>query len=306
MADDSGIDPRLLELVERRLIDSIETKLRPRLFGFYAAIGSAVIAVLSLVGWSIFTEAKQNAVDHVKVELAGNVRDQIGKLDVEMQVAEKIRKRVAAQLDEMATTVEAATLNAEKVKLASERIESMGGKLRELEGQIALNSEALQAVQKVSGELAKLAADVNALAGAQPSASNRDVQASTNAIIDASKKSAERLLNLAGSKVVFIQYYAVKEPAVRQLASQLKNQGYVVPEIDNEVMSKAGMRDVRFFHPSDAEAAAALAATVNRELGELADVIGGPVTVKPLVGWTASKPKPGTLELWIGGRAPPE
>jgi hypothetical protein len=59
----------------------------------------------------------------------------------------------------------------------------------------------------------------------------------------------------------------------------------------------AGLSEVRYFFASDRERAEGLAADVNRVL--VAAGYRGDVTVRDLSGYRSTKPREGTLELWL-------
>ena len=72
---------------------------------------------------------------------------------------------------------------------------------------------------------------------------------------------------------------------------------YRRPILEERTEKAAGLHEVRYFFPGDAERADRLAEDVNRVLGRAGYRMG--VTARGLTGYGGAKPRQGTLELWL-------
>jgi 6-phosphogluconate dehydrogenase len=88
---------------------------------------------------------------------------------------------------------------------------------------------------------------------------------------------------------------------VDQLRASLAAKGFTVPPAERTATA-ASLFEVRYFHAADKEAAERLAAVVSEAVQKGIPGETRSAAVVDLTGFTRTKPKPGTLELWYGRR----
>ncbi|MCB6178274.1 hypothetical protein LHP98_09040 [Rhodobacter sp. Har01] len=106
------------------------------------------------------------------------------------------------------------------------------------------------------------------------------------------------LADLAGQDTarVFIQFAGYSRGWAEKLAAALVQSGWQVQGADRggeRISAAAGLNEVRYFHPSDAELAAALAKAAQDWRA------GAPVGVVDLSATKFGRSEPGLLEVWI-------
>ena len=64
------MDEDTRELLERRLAERVEARVRGRLFAFYAAVGSIVLGVIGFFGYNIVTGLEDRAQGYARSAVA--------------------------------------------------------------------------------------------------------------------------------------------------------------------------------------------------------------------------------------------
>lgn len=155
------------ELLERRLADRVETRVRPRIFGFYAALGSLVLGVLGFFGYNVVAglegaardSARGYAEQYAREVVAPIVEQARGAARQAGDEAQRIAARIDA-LDDFQSRREAALIDGEHRvernqarvnQLAQEieqRLEEIVARLAETQQQVQNAQETMQATQE--------------------------------------------------------------------------------------------------------------------------------------------------------------
>jgi hypothetical protein len=300
----------MLELLERRLADSVGDRVERTLKVRYAGIVAAVLFVLGLAGYSWVENLVVKAIGPV----AKDAERTIAQMNVQLDLARENKKKLDILVEQINTDADSAQRRIEsfQARLGKQQeefdktLESVNDQLgavvmrrRELEADLAQNSRSLVAslveTRAEVANLAKLAADLTRLAAAgrlEAADEAARLQAEAQAILERAQRAAsgEHLAT------VFIQYGKSMPPEMaRALAERLEGQGYVVPAEDR-LANEA--REVRFFHAADREAADQLARDAMAALQGMGfqNLV---VEVRDFTTWTKAKPRAGTLELWL-------
>ncbi|MEM7685491.1 MAG: hypothetical protein AAF293_11745, partial [Pseudomonadota bacterium] len=173
------LDDNALELLERRLSERIETRVRGRLFRFYGTVGGIALGVISFFGYNIVSSLEDTAKTFAENAVAGAVRnaDQAAR-DASKQTL-KASERLAAVDEFQQRRIELILDSEEKLLTAKKKIddlsESISGRIdaidrdiQETEAQVAAQGQRLQAkdvagidyVDEVAVNVANLAAQV--------------------------------------------------------------------------------------------------------------------------------------------------
>jgi predicted phage tail protein len=313
--------PEMLELLERRLADSVGDRVERTLKVRYASILAAVLALVGVSGWGAIQSQVNNLVGNVLDPVRREAERAIEESKLRLESLRETQGRVAATTEKVEEQIAAGErrLEAFQARLTKQQdefdrlLETMNDQFaaalvrrRELEADIARTGRAVEAslaatraelagLARLTGELAALAAEGRP--GGQADAAR--FAAETAAIAERSQSA------FVGDLVatVFVQYdRAVPAKVAADLAQRLRAARYVVPGED-QVPTEA--REVRFFAAADREAADRLA----REAEAALEAMGLgrlPVEVKDLSAYDKAKPRAGTLELWLAlppGRA---
>jgi hypothetical protein len=299
--------PEIMELLERRLADSVGDRVEKALKYRYAAIVAAALGVLSLSGWSLIDNVVAKAVGPLLVDAQRNIAQM--NLQLELAKDQKVR------LDDMLEQIEVRAGEGQK------RLEGLSRKIAETQslfdrtladlqdqfGTVVVRRRELEADlelnRRLIGErLGMIQQDVAALAAATGSLA-QITAARTGAETDAVAAEAARIgaessagLDDRVKAVVFLQYGSdTDQAAIEQLAAALRKSGYVLPRAERMPIQA---REVRYFWPEDAEEARALAVATRKDLRRqgLGDV---EVQVKDFTEYAKAKPRPGTVELWL-------
>ncbi len=303
-----------LELIERRLAESVSARVRPALFRVYAAMGTAVIAVLGFVGWDIVADIKAEIKQEIKQEIEGSLiaeikekRQKINELVVESQVLAKQTNRIVTELDNQLKAFEPqATQLDETIK----KVESLNVDAKNIAALYSTEVEPLlENVQVISGQLKELAVQVNQLNAltsgntGSPGAASIGAKEARGAVISSvitETSDVEKKLKERNKITVFFQFAGAPRHQAEELSLQLKQMGYTVPGEDRE-SGAAGKHEVRYFHAQDEDAAEKLAGDATRALTELGypDSEYRAVEAASYVAYRAKKPREGVIELWL-------
>jgi hypothetical protein len=306
--------PEMLELLERRLADSVGDRVERTLKVRYASILAAVLALVGVSGWGAIQSQVNNLVGNVLDPVRREAERAIEESKLRLEALRETQGRVAATTEKVDEQIQAGErrLEAFQARLTKQQdefdrlLETMNDQFasalvrrRELEADIARTGRAVEAslaatraelagLARLTGELAALA--TQGRPGGEADAARFAAEAA--AIAERTQRAG------AGDVVatVFVQYdRTVPAKVAADLAERLRAARYVVPAED-QVPTEA--REVRFFDPADRGAADRLARDAEAALeamglGRLA------VEVKDLTAYAKAKPRAGTLELWL-------
>lgn len=300
----------MLELLERRLADTVADRVERTLKVRYAGIVAAVLFVLGISGYSVVDDLVGKAIGPV----AKDAERTIAQMNVQLDIVRETKKKLDALVEQINTDADAAqrrieTFQARLTKQQEEFDQTLASindqfgavlvRRRELEADLAQNSRSLvTSLAETRTELANLAkvtAELTRLAAAgrtDAAAEAARLEAEAQAILERAQRAAsgEHLAT------VFFQYgKSMPAEMAHAVAEQLQGRGYVVPTEDRMATEA---REVRYFHAPDREAANQLAREVTAALQAMgfADLA---VEVKDFTSYTKAKPRPGAVELWL-------
>ena len=310
MTNPPNVTPEMLELLERRLADNVGDRVERTLKVRYAGIVAAVLFVLGLAGYSWIENLVVKAIGPVSKDAERTITE----MNFQLDLARENKRKLDALVDQITTDADTAQRRIEsfQTRLGKQQEEfdtalaSLNDQLgavvvrrRELEADLQQNRTSLvanlAATRADVANLAGLATELTQLvAEGRPELSERADKLETMAAALVERMQREA----AGETLstVFIQYgKSVPGELADALADTLRADGYIVPSEDR-MPNEA--REVRYFHTGDRDAANTLAAKVTSGLAAL----GFPdqsVAVLDFTSWAKTKPRAGTLELWL-------
>lgn len=306
------VNPEMLELLERRLAESVGDRVERALKMRYAGIAAAVLAAVGFSGYSIvksqISDLVSNVLDPVRLEAQRTIE----QTKVQLEGLRETKTKVSAVTDQVAEQIQdgANQLQRFQAKLAKQEEEfdkvlaSVNDQLgtvvlrrRQLEADLAKSSAALStSLADTRTELASLASLVAGLTEAAAGGGSPEEAARLG---EEAKAVLARLQseNREGSQPTVFLQYAMTMPAdvARGVAEKLKGSGYIVPAEDR-MPNEA--REVRFFDARDQEPAVRLAHDATVALQAMG-FDRATVDVKDFTGYGKGKPRAGTLELWL-------
>jgi hypothetical protein len=310
MTNPPNVTPEMLELLERRLADNVGDRVERTLKVRYAGIVAAVLFVLGLAGYSWIENLVVKAIGPVSKDAERTITE----MNFQLDLARENKRKLDALVDQITTDADTAQRRIEsfQTRLGKQQEEfdtalaSLNDQLgavvvrrRELEADLQQNRTSLvanlAATRADVANLAGLATELTQLvAEGRPELGERADKLETMAAALVERMQREA----AGETLstVFIQYgKSVPGELADALADTLRAEGYIVPSEDR-IPNEA--REVRYFHTGDRDAANTLAAKVTSGLAAL----GFPdqsVAVLDFTSWAKTKPRAGTLELWL-------
>ncbi len=332
------LDDDKIELLERQLAERVTERVRPALFKLYAALGTAVIGVLGLVGWDVVTdiktEIKSDIINEIDAEI-GAKRQEILERTTETQILAKranaIIQRVEKQLDEFEPKAENLNETIDKVKslnvasqdftaIYSQELVPLVSNVEALSGQLSVLAEQVDELNKIVARVGEMEVAQSVVALSEESTSTTEegqpapppppqeivevVQKAEQrsmaiqSVITEARVAEQRLLDARKKPTVFFQFAGGSIEQAVALSDSLQKLGYTVPGEDRERYA-SGKHEVRYFHDEDKEAAKRLAQDTTQALQALGYVDMPTVTAEPFVAYLGKKPRVGVLELWL-------
>ncbi|MAE92697.1 MAG: hypothetical protein CMI67_24500 [Pelagibaca sp.] len=316
-----------LELIERRMSERVESRVRKDLFKYYRAIWGIALVVLGFFGYKVFSGieemAKGYAETSVKVTLEENLEAAKKATDAALETANKITAQVEA-LEEFQKSRWRVILAAEgqakrdearveHLKAATEeQLRDMTGQLEDAEAQLDAISERArnttgqggidalaQNVLSLGEQVEIITKAVQALEsreglGAEPVVTEENQARLAEVVADARTQAAEA--EQPSETVVYFQFAGVKREVAVAISRELELDGYKMPG-EERTAKAAGKHQVRYFFEADKERAKQLVEDVNRALS--GQGYRGDVATEDFTGYTSTKPRQGTLELWL-------
>ncbi|HVL19628.1 MAG TPA: hypothetical protein VM422_01365 [Amaricoccus sp.] len=309
------VNPETLELLENRLAQKVEVQVRDRLFKFYRAIWGVAIVALGFFGYNVISNlnatAKGYAESAVKPSVdranqaASEASTKIVTMTAQLEAMEDFQQRRLAALLAAEESANTAQAKVEKIRSDTDRQLAEAAAQLETVAQRTRTAGAGGDVEKLATSFAALAKQVElldqAVRGLQQAAPGDGTPAPA-LVADPARytdliSSVEQLTAApAGSGRVFFQFAGVNREVAQQISAALAGEGYEMPG-EERTEKAAGLHEVRYFFPGDAERADRLAEDVNRVLGRAGYRMG--VTARGLTGYGGAKPRQGTLELWL-------
>ena len=318
------IDEDRLELLERRLADNVDSKVRQSLFKFYGAIGVVVIAVAGYAGFDFIQQTKDEvrsqaikaATDMVAAEvdpLAAKARDTLVDLQVKMGVFDELQQRTVTAVEELQKSLAEFQPQAKNLQNTINEVQDLDVKRRDLETRLDTIAKLVGSLEDITKNMTDLAKKVDGLGESVSSLSQKfgetqvtqetaTLRTELGNVIAASEQAQTAIQDVqqsAAQTVVYFQYYAMPPDQVKATQEMLRKAGFKVPGAEQQPMRQSGLYEVRYYWPNDQPEAERLAATAG-EILKRQNIVAPAVVVKDYTKWERAKPRAGTIELWLG------
>ncbi len=294
------INDERMELLERQLAERVTRRVRSQLFVLYATAGSAVIFMLGIVGWNMFSEIRKNITDGIAREIKEKQIEIVEQV-TETRIIAKRAKQVIQRLEEQLNAFEPQAEDLDKTIKKVNALKITAEDLIAVKVEPLFNS--VESLTKQLEVLAKQVRQMNTIASGsedKPGQALIDRTKSIQNVISDTAETKQSLITARNKTTVFFQFAVGSRRQAEILAAALKERGYIVPGEDREI-GAVGKHEVRYFHSEDQEAAENLAEHTNRVLKNLRypgrDKLK--VQAKSFVSYRGKKPRPGVVELWI-------
>jgi len=307
-------DENRFELMERRLTEAVEEKVRSRLFKVYGIIGGAILTILGFVGYDGIKDIREIAVEAAKQEASEQVDPVVDEarkaLDAARQQANDAQlnlKLASERLADVADRLARGELQIEgfgkQISKASAQIKQAELRLNQTAAEIENQQKRARDTFAGAGTLSDLAQQVSALnIQVKEIARMADI---TTAASGASEAELEKVRTgtvqtvpaATAKSTVFFQFAQLPREQAQEIVGALRSRGYTVPGEDREDAA-ANLREVRFFFDEDKAAADKLVADTREMLAGLGfgDI---PIKARNVVDYGGQKPRRGVLELWL-------
>jgi hypothetical protein len=320
------------ELLERRLAERVEDRVRSRLFAFYGSVGGAIMLVIGYFGYDIIQSTRQSASEFAEAAVAPTVAkaeaaatvatqqaadaaamlnvltDWMGQrtqklADIEDNVqttmgkVENVAAQLQSRLDAVSSQIQSTedTLNVQRER-ASELFAGQGD-LKQLADQLVNLSEQVKSLDTRFTSTF----DISPAAGpsddpnAAPSEQPSAVQTALQTIIQESGDIVTAADN-PQAPTVYLQFAGVAREVAAALRAALMQQNFTMPNEERTGVA-VGLHEVRFFFDDDKAPAARVVEAVNDWLK--ANNYQANVGIRDSTKYGKAKPKPGVLELWL-------
>lgn len=304
-------EPAAMELLERRLAESVGDRVERGLKARYGTIFAVALLVAGFSGYSMVNNFVREMVGSSVGPVTKEAERTIAQMNVQLDAARETKKRLDGLVDEISLSAEQAQ---RRIGDTQKRVDQMQGEFegvlakiqdqlstvvvrrRELEADIEASARSLEErLSDTRAGLATVAEELRALARRLPAADGPDdpaLDARLAELVQQTKASGE-----AQPWTTVLMQYAAGTPIdqVQAMARALRGQRYLLPAPRSELIDA---REVRWFWPEDREAAARVAADAAREMQELGFADAG-FTLKDFSAYQGVKPRRGTIELWL-------
>ena len=313
-----------VELLERRLAERVDARVRISLFKFYGAIGAAVAIVLGYVGFNLVQqtmnsmrqeakEAAQRIIVETVKPIAGDAERSLLDVQVKMRVFDEMQRRTLAALDALERNLANFQPQARNLEETIAKVQDLESRRRDLQARIESVASLTGSLEGVAGTMTELARKVDGLNAAVTALSDRvgakavaadtaALQTGIGAVLRTSERvqsAVEKAQRTESQTTVYFQHSAMPPELVEAVAAALRQERFKVPGSERVSMPASGMSEVRYFWPGDrseAERLAAIATTAIEKQGARSRL----VAARDYTGWSRTKPPAGTVELWLG------
>ena len=233
------------ELLERRLADRIVDRVRPALFRYYAAAGTAVIAVLGLIGWNIIADLKDRArsvteqaikpvIDDANLRLSKHATE----VEKQLSISEWLSSRARASAEKVDVQLEQLGPKAKLLEEIGSRLSEIEQRRRELEENIKRASIQANGTVEISRQVADLALQVEGLSqrleslSAGPRANTPAVttaQAAIKNIAGAAESTHAKVVMASSEPTVWLQFAGGTRAQAEELSQALAAKRYIIP-----------------------------------------------------------------------------
>lgn len=315
------VDEKELELLERRLAEKVEARVRNRLVGVYGTILAGVLTVFSLLGiqtwWNFEASVISSAASKAETATLEAIAPQIGDAKKAADEAERSAHASAAQTKAMDNfrrdTQQRLNRTLDNVDDVAAGIE---GRLQEIQDTLESAKKDVDSFRERSADLylsagyeeiiQDLAANIEELANAVSEIQASDVSSSGDHSVDLAQvqskvqSTLETVLSrsprsIKAETTVYFQFAGSTREQAEEISDRLSKDGFVFPgeERRPEAANKA---EVRYFFEEDGFRASQLAQDANEVLVSMG--LEARLTPRFIQG-TKATPRRGVLELWL-------
>lgn len=311
-----NIDEDQLELLERRLAESVENRVRSRLFAIYGTIGAGILAAFTFFGFNLISSVEptltkaaiEGAEEAIQpfVQKANKAAEEASALALrskaELDAMERFRRDAQVKLNATLGKVDEATISIEdtfrKISDDLDSAEKDVDTYRQRSTDLFLSVNYEDTIKQIAKNLDELTAAVASLrtessSDALQKISNVDTQSPYDALVE---QSIEFPIDLRTT--VYFQFTGVARELAEEISRKLDDDNFIVPG-EERIGAAAGKSEVRYFFPEDQLQAELFAKNTNKVLGSM----GYRATVSDrFVQLAKGSPRKGVLELWLEPR----
>lgn len=307
------IDQDELELLERRMAERIENRVRGRLFVIYGTIGAGILATFTYFGYDIIKSIKPSliaaATDSTKVAIqpvldeATSAADDAVKLalrsEAELHAMENFRRDAQLRLNSTLDKVNEVTDNIESsLKEITENLDSAGKDVeayRQRSTDLFLSVNYEDTIKEIAKNVDMLTVAVASLKTDTSSAALQNIDVSNSkATLEAVMDRSPAPLPEARTTVYF-QFAGVTRELAEEISRNLDDSSFHFPG-EERVAAAANKSEVRYFFEEDMDQAILLAKRANEVLESMA--LEANVSAR-FVQLAKGSPRRGILELWL-------
>ena len=316
---DTAVNEATLELFKRQIADEVTSMVRARLLATYMVAGSAVLAVLGVVGYGAIGAAKQELLDKVKQEVekpALNAVDKateaVTKTEASLLTLEKLQDRSFKTFDNIDAKLADFGPKAEKLIEFTTQVSALDTTLQNIRTEASRASgQNSKSIEELSSAVATLADQVKALDSARQgqsvasaNAGNPPNNAAYSEIATKSEDVATKAQQVTSGiqryqlrKTVWLQFSGITRGGAQAIAGKLSD-NFTLPG-EEQTPKAAGLYEIRCFYEDDCnDAEKQLEPALRASLSTLLKDNREP-KIKNLRDWPAEKkPRQGTLEIW--------
>lgn len=308
------MDDDRFELMQRRLTDAVEDRVQARLTRRYSLVVAGFLAGAALAGWKVYDDVLALAQKRADAAVEA-VLDEVKRAETLGTEARVVIRSSQSTLADLAQEVRDASSSHQKViSQLKSSLAQLQVTAADLDGELKAQRERAETLYAGAGNLVDLASSVENLAKELRQVEER-VAAATGrpatdiAAVSDSRDKIDQIVEQAaiqaaapvGSETtVFFQFAVLEREAAEAIARSLRTRGFNVPGLER-LDSAANLQEIRFFHDSDKTPAERLAAELGQALAG-AGYSKPSVVVRNLTDFRFIKPRPGTVELWLGIR----
>ena len=323
-----AVDKETMELIERRLSEKVEARVRTKLFKYYGSVGAVALTILGFFSYSIVSGLEGLAKDYARKAAAPAVaeaeqateaaRNKTTELLVRLNAFEELQIERVKQLSASEREIlEARAALSSFSNEIEDRIGAIKDDIKNTEAQLTAQGERFEGkevagidyVASVERNLASLAKQVSIL-----EQQLREVREKTEQSLAVSYSTegvdAGQITRLASVQepvvdtdlaetaetTVYFQFAGISRTEAKRISGMLRDQNFEFP---GEELHKAafGAHEIRFFHDEDEARADRLVRVLNLTLKKLG--YKNNVNVRDARNYRGAKPKIGTIELWL-------
>ncbi len=309
-----------LELTRRRLEEQIKAKVEADLFRYYRNVGSAIVAVLGLVGFTVGWPAVQAMIiSQIQAQVSEPVRKAKENAESAADAAEKIAtnleskqtdldERIGALRTRFADVSASFGESTERLGILEEELDEKSGILDFVKKQQQTDPVTRDEIEQLREQIVKLATQTTYLAEASsklapaPEDAGEIVKAqqSLQEVADAQQAELAQSDTTYQTQprtgaIAYVQFAGNNRADIEAVSEALRQKGWAVPK-EELVRSAAKRSEVRYFNDKDSEVASLLATDTSKAISA-AGFTPVDIQVKRLT--VPYKVSSGVLELWI-------